>query len=178
MSSASLSPSSVGIAYLSWDSHDHPMDCQKSWFLVCVRERESKTESEQRSREREREVWWKEIVRRYERVRERVSDRVSEMKNIDHHHHHVISISIIIISRSCLPVMGQQWSSDGLPEVVISNLHDVTPNVWLCTYRTYGTLSHVQYVLWCMYETSHQSHRWERDGAQSVWWGLRYVKPE
>jgi len=41
-----------------------------------------------------------------ERVRERVSDRVSEMKNIDHHH--VISISIIIISRNCLPVMGQQ----------------------------------------------------------------------
>ena len=27
-------------------------------------------------------------MRRYERVRERVSDRVSEMKNIDHHHHH------------------------------------------------------------------------------------------
>ena len=42
------------------------------------------------------------------RVRERVSDRVSEMKNIDHHHHHhVISIPIIIISRSYLPVMGQ-----------------------------------------------------------------------
>jgi hypothetical protein len=50
------------------------------------------------------------------------------MKNIDHHHH-VISISITIISRGYLPVMGQ-------PEVVISNMHDVTPNVWLWTERT------------------------------------------
>ena len=36
MSSATLSPSSVGIAYLSWDSNDYPMDCQKSWFLTCT----------------------------------------------------------------------------------------------------------------------------------------------
>ena len=26
----------VRIAYLSWDSNDHPMDCQKSWFLTCT----------------------------------------------------------------------------------------------------------------------------------------------
>ena len=112
---------------------------------VC--QRESKTESEQRLREREC-VWWKEIVRRCERVGERVSDQVSEMKNIDHHHY-VISISITIISRSYLPVMEQQWSSDGLLEVVISNLHDVTPNVWLCLYSvtcTVRTLVHVRNV--------------------------------
>jgi hypothetical protein len=51
---------------------------------------------------------------------ERASEWLSEWdENIDHLYH-VISISIIIISRSNLPVMGQQWSSDGLSEVVIS----------------------------------------------------------
>ncbi len=51
---------------------------------------------------------------------ERASEWLSEMKDIDHHHHVISSISIIIISWNGLPVMGQQWSSNGQSEVGIS----------------------------------------------------------
>ena len=42
----------VGIAYLSWDSNDHPMNCQESRFLqVLERERERERERDRESKE-------------------------------------------------------------------------------------------------------------------------------
>ena len=47
---------------------------------------------------------------------------------------------------------------------MISNLYDVTPNVW---FGTECALSHVQYLLWYMYGTSHQSSMRVRRSAIS-----------
>ncbi len=220
MSSASLSPSSVGVAYLSWDSNDHPMDCQKSWFLKVLERERDKAKTKSASELVWVRSWYSDWVIEWVRLQHRSSSSrhqhpIKGIIRVDYpswvsrssfdagrtsatykcvrerewaYDTYVISIPIIIIrvavaseeltrngsadhhSMECPAATGiykcdreselmirhqdqssssmrvaypswvGSWSSDGLPRVVIFNLHEVT-------------LFYVQDVLYHMYST-------------------------